>query len=508
MSDEQPPDAKPPLWQWLVLSTLALLAFLALVVPTFIPVVDLFCHAHVLSLFDQLGGAESPYELNPLSPYWLIYVLALPFRAFLDPYQALRVTYALFVAAVPLSTGLLLRATGRQPIFAVYSFLFLFGEVLGWGFVGVVSGLPILVLLLWATENGLKSMRSRWFGAAAVFLLLLYFCHAMMWVVGAAAVVVLLTLRGPRLRTAWPILLSLVVSGALLIVFFVLLAENPVEQTEKQSYPSLFHVDFRRVFAIPFDGATYGQYVDRVPPLHMLWSVFAIQVLVGLRWRRSEAATKGLRAWLFRHRYTVGIVLIVVAFAVASDHHLLRRRFPWLMAPFAAMLIPRCQGKVPSLVAVLGALLALAVTATAYGSGVDYSKRSECLLTIAENVPDPGRQGYVVRDRAYPGYVLPVTLNLHCYLTALNGGDSASNFADNGLAPIRWKVQPTEIRPGMSVIYSDDDYFRDRGGAFDTITTYPAIEPDLVVGRHLPSYSGFQCGDMRVFQRVVRPPAP
>lgn len=157
------------------------LAVVPLWIPEFPPLVDLPQHAaQVATLHELLGGNlfhTRELEINWFTPYLGGYMLLYLASIVLPIVPATKFVLSLAVVALPVVSGMLLRAVGgdeRLKWLAIpggYSF------ALYWGFFVYLVAIPIALLYVWLTvlyERGPTFRRS--LGIAA-FSILLFFCH-------------------------------------------------------------------------------------------------------------------------------------------------------------------------------------------------------------------------------------------------------------------------------------------------------------------------------------------
>ena len=171
-------------------------------VVAFPPVTDLPQHvAQVGLLAEALADPGSPYRVQWLTPYGLVYALFAVARAVAGPVAGGRLAMAVLAAAWVGAVHLLAARRGRPATAATLASLLVFHHALYWGFASFLLGWPVFVLwLLWiGRERDVRPVREGLgtFALAA----LLYLAHALWFAAGVGWLVVeaALARRGRRL---------------------------------------------------------------------------------------------------------------------------------------------------------------------------------------------------------------------------------------------------------------------------------------------------------------------
>lgn len=114
-----------------------------------------------------------------------------------------RVFYVLYVLLFPLAALLVIRRLGGNPWFALLAFLLLYNFNVGWGFTGFTISLPMLMLLFaWLLDDSARFSFARQV-LLSLFLLLLFFTHAIAFLFAAGMFGFLLLWRHPRQPLTW-----------------------------------------------------------------------------------------------------------------------------------------------------------------------------------------------------------------------------------------------------------------------------------------------------------------
>ncbi|GMT97152.1 hypothetical protein KH5H1_12710 [Corallococcus caeni] len=191
----------------------------------FPPITDLPQHlGQVRLLLEALHDPNSPYRIQPLTPYWGAHVVLLPL------WLALPLEWV--GSAAVLALGMLWTATvhvlawrrGRSVDTAVLATLFFFSQVLYWGFIPLLAGWPVYgawLLIIQAPRISPRRGLLLFVGAA-----LLYWFHALWFALGMLTLV----LHWARTRPGWRTVLlqgaAVVPVGVLALVWFSQLSQR------------------------------------------------------------------------------------------------------------------------------------------------------------------------------------------------------------------------------------------------------------------------------------------
>ena len=498
---------------WVVIGGLSLLAFLALAVPSMLPVVDLPQHARILGII--VGHPDDVitrgfYSLNPVAPYWLPYLAGVPFTPFLAPTKAMQLATAVGVALSPLCIAWWLRSTGRRPITAVFAFLGLFGYALAWGLVGPVIGLPVLALTLAATETLARTGRFLASVAVAVLIVLLYYAHAFMWIAGVCGVVGLLVLRPVSWRRIVPVGIAISITISLMAAYQTSVEVTPFFRAYLDSHPEgFFDPDLGRLPRLFSIGAYYGQEGQRLALGHLLWALFAVSSLLHLRFRDAASPQPTQERWprarhgLFRARYLMGFAVCALVFALSSQLYFLNQRALFLALVLLPALLPRARPNGFTMIAYgLSALTAVGICLGAFRAGADYSEPRMCVSELSEQVSAPGRTLWIVFPTRERGYSAQVDAHLGMYIVADQGGWPVFEFPDVGVGPVRATgSKPTFSLQAQLVHQRPESYWTGLGLQMDTIFTYPILDPRSVLRERADEYEYLRCDDYQVLFR-------
>ncbi|MCU0672281.1 MAG: hypothetical protein MUE69_05750 [Myxococcota bacterium] len=478
--------------------------------PERVPSVDLPSHARLLALMvdypepqrDALG-----VEANPLAPYWLFHATAIPLTAFVDPYTATRLTLALYLALTPLAFGFWLSARGARPLHGAYSVLVVFGAMPAWGFVGLVAGLPVLAVWLGIAERLATFPRPREAVALALGFLVLYYAHAFVWLAGVVALCFVLVHRDvPRRLLVIPALGALVSAG-LLLAYRLTFQSTPYMEALDAQVTSPLEPSLARAASVVTDSAAYGLTDLSAPFAYATWGALVIQL--GLSARERDA-------WTHRElRYGLAAAGALLCCVLASPRaYFLPLRFSVLATVFSIATLPIVSSRASRLALTLGCVFAFASSAVTAVSGYDFSRRTECVATVIDEMRDPGRTLTLVGRSPPEGYAQPVLDHVGLLVAARRGGVPFHETFHTGAHPLRARDparlpdRDTMLLHALPMLYTPN-----RARDYDTILTIPIQDPAAMLGDELDAFDAMSCDNVLLLQRAPRPahdlpPAP
>jgi hypothetical protein len=283
------------------------LPFLAVSYP---PITDLPQHVAQVRLFlETLGQPESPYVIQWLTPYGLVYALLGATWLLFGPADAGRLGMLAVALLSVGATHLLAARRGRPPQAAVLASVLLFNHGLYWGFASFALGWPVFVLWLLVTADPrVRSIRRADLVLVPATACLLYLTHALWLAValGWLAVDGLVRRLPPRTLAG-----RLALTTPVALLGLVWLAGAP---------PSTLHTPtlrgptpLGRLAPDWLVDATLGGLTGLLEPLVLLvlvaWLLAALAAAGGARWRLTDHTLLGVAillltlALLLPHRY-------------------------------------------------------------------------------------------------------------------------------------------------------------------------------------------------------------
>jgi len=179
----------------------SLLATIPIWLSTFPPMTDLPQHAAVIALLQAMRRGGFPYaasfEFNWFTPYLFGYLLVYGLLPLVGIVTACKIIVSLALAAMPVSTALLLTETGTDPRWALLTIPAMYGFAYQWGFLNFLVAAPLGLLFLWLTFRQARNPTLRGALALGAGIIALFFCHALICVFfGAIAGGILLLSAG------------------------------------------------------------------------------------------------------------------------------------------------------------------------------------------------------------------------------------------------------------------------------------------------------------------------
>lgn len=181
-----------------------LLSIVPLWLGAYLPMVDLPGHAAVITALQQIAAGNSTFtesfETDWFTPYLLGYALFYLLASFLPISVTMKIVLSLSLIAVPILTGMLLRAAGADQrwqwlsIPGSYSFAFY------WGFLSYVVAVPVALFLLVLTVRFERQTTLANGCIVAALTVFLFFSHVI--AMGAACLAALVYLAAAQHRQA------------------------------------------------------------------------------------------------------------------------------------------------------------------------------------------------------------------------------------------------------------------------------------------------------------------
>ncbi len=192
--------------EMLLLVAASLLATIPVWLASFPPMVDLPEHAAQIALLHNLHTPGFPFAnlfwVNWFTPYLLGYMLVYALTPLLGIVTATKFVIAVAVAAVPVVTALLAKETGADRYWALLTIPAMYGFSYSWGFLNFLVATPIglLFLVMFMRHTRKPSLRSSAY--VALFSILLFFSHALTYLLFGAIAGLYALLETGRLRKA------------------------------------------------------------------------------------------------------------------------------------------------------------------------------------------------------------------------------------------------------------------------------------------------------------------
>jgi hypothetical protein len=209
----------------IALAFASLLATAPVWIPHYPMMVDLPQHASEIALLRNLN--DSSFKFSGLfehywfTPYWLGYLLAYILTPLTGIRIALKLVVSLALASFPVATSLLIREMQGDAWWAWLSIPAMYGFAFQWGLLNFLVAVPVglLFLAVVARHARTPSRASSWLLAASA--VVLFFSHALIWLIFGLIAAVYIFCESQSLRTAIPKLVPLL-SPLPFVAFYVI----------------------------------------------------------------------------------------------------------------------------------------------------------------------------------------------------------------------------------------------------------------------------------------------
>lgn len=337
--------------------------------------VDLPQHAHLFGVLanfhDPALGAGGFFDLQPITPYLLTYVVGALLAKLMGPLAATKSLLFAIALATPYTLWRWLRAIHGETSFAFWGFVLAFGYPYVWGFTSYAAAMPVAFLCMEAWVRAPDRGAPRRVLALSLTLLALFFTHAITFAVVATALG-LSTLASFRVAF-WRRSIALLVAALVSVGWFL------GRGMRKNDPPEQFPGEDR--FAILFGGEFHIT--------EDFWAAAAgLAFLVVLFVVTRPALSPRVDRWL---PFTLAGLGFFAVPNIVMDTAFVGHRFVFLLhafAPAAFIVRPsrRARRFVPS---VNGALTVIFLVVLAYRL-VGLNREMRGLATIASKVPAGG----------------------------------------------------------------------------------------------------------------------
>jgi len=507
---------------WIAVGLLAVATFVALATVGRLPAVDLPQHALLLrEAFDP--ATSGLYEFRPLAPNAAFYAVAYLFHAGSANYMtAMQLTAALAAALLPVASGFVADASGRNPALGCFAALGMFALPAAWGFFALylgVAGFATSLALSYRFARRPTPVRG-WLLVAA--LLATYWAHMLAWLITLPVVAAILCvqLRPLRIRWLWPLAL-----GASVTVGVNLLWRHGIEATELAKFRASFDEPgpgaLARLKDLRINSAGFGTGdALRWPWLLLATLAVAAGVVAGVMavraLRRAHAArlevkrSVRLRSWA-RRLLIPGLALaLAVAYLImpltTAGVFLVYPRFLVFIAVLIPLLLPRLARHKTALLGLAALVPALWLVMAARAEAHSYAETTRCIDTlVARARPGESLVNLIYRTKP-PGYTSEVDMYLAAELLARKGGILSFDLADYGHGAVGFRpgVERKPLWPVASLFrfYRHAVHGREYTALF---LLAPPFDPQQRFGS-TPGIRVEQCGDMALIIDERVPP--
>jgi hypothetical protein len=169
-----------------IVAAASVLATAPVWIPAFPPMTDLPQHAAQIAMLravrDPSFAYASLFTVNWFTPYLFGYLLVYALVPILGMVMALKAVIAVALAALPVSTALVMGETGTDQRLALLAIPAMYGFSYHWGFLNFIVGAPVAMVFVWLTLCHARRPTAAGAVALAAAIVLLFFCHALLCV--------------------------------------------------------------------------------------------------------------------------------------------------------------------------------------------------------------------------------------------------------------------------------------------------------------------------------------
>jgi len=323
-----------PKREMLLLVVASLLATIPVWVASFPPMVDLPEHAAQVELLSNLHNPGFRFAglfwVNWFTPYLFGYMLVYALTPLFGIVTACKIVVALALAALPLATAVVMRETGADYYWALLTIPALYGFSYNWGFLNFLVATPAGLLFLALVMRHTRKPTPRSVASLALFSILLFFSHALIYVFFGVIACVYVMLQTGNLRKAVVAVSPTAAAVPLAVLWYLRTKANPGVQD-----PVFWNLGW----ITSRDAHTWGgRLTGFFPCLLGLWpaffsllfgiALFALPFLAGVR------LSKRLSVWA-----PLAVCMATIFFAPTGGHSgwALAQRFTVFALPFFAI---------------------------------------------------------------------------------------------------------------------------------------------------------------------------
>lgn len=188
---------------WIGYGLLLPVSLAPLFVTRLMPGLDLGFHLAIVDMLHKVGTPESPHGAIfegrfGVKPYALYYFLVYAFSKLWSINVAHKIVLGLYVAALPATTGALLKGLGRSPLPALLAFPLAYNMNLHYGFLSFCISLPVVLGYLALVTRLRETNPPRWtYAALTVLAMVLFLGHAQTFFLGVLTGGLVMTIGAP-----------------------------------------------------------------------------------------------------------------------------------------------------------------------------------------------------------------------------------------------------------------------------------------------------------------------
>jgi hypothetical protein len=423
----------------LLIMAASLLATVPVWIPTLPPMTDLPDHAAQIALLRALRDPAFTYaadlQINWLTPYWLGYVLAYVLTPLVGILAACRLILTIALAALPLTTALILDETGLDRRWSLLVIPSMYGFSYHWGFFTFIVAAPLGLLFVWLILREARQPDPPTPGRAltlAAMSIVLFFCHAFICAFFGIIGVAVLLASSRRVPDAFRRVLPLTAVLPVVALWSAYAAHNPHAFSAttwdlnwfstSDAYYGLMartHGDWSSEI-----GAGWGRLTGIFPrllgSLPSLSTTLIGTALLALPLIAGARPTRRLTRWL---PLLVCVATLLFAPSLMLGIAYTYQRFTVFLVPaWLIALDPPESRMVPRWTWPTCGLLAAAWIAVVTANAIAYEAESAGFPEILARMQPGERALSLIWDRDSPGTIAPPFLHYPVWYAALRGG--------------------------------------------------------------------------------------
>lgn len=459
--------------EMLLLVAASLLATIPVWLATYPPMMDLPEHAAQVALLRNLHDPAFRFAdlfwVNWFTPYLFGYMLVYALTPLVGIVTACKIVVSVALAALPVSTAVVMRETGADTYWALLTIPAMYGFSYYWGFLNFLVATPIGLLFLAFVIRHTRKPTLRSTIWVALFSMLLFFSHALIYVFfGAVACLYVWLDTGNFRKTALavsPIAAALPVT----LLWYFRTRVDPGAQA-----PVVWDLGW---IASPDPHSWGGRLTGFFPRLLGIWpfwvSVALGIALLALPFLAGVRLSKRLAVWA-----PLAVCAVVVMFAPSGGHSgwALYHRFTVFALPFFVIGLERSPAERSVWRAAAIFLLVGWMSVTIAATRV-YATEARGFTQVLSAM-EPGERAlslmFVQSSQASPA---PVFLHFPAWYSATKQGVVDMNFAVFPVVLVRYRSSVPPPDPSVSEWYPQTFRWREwRGGTYRYFVVHAPID--------------------------------
>ena len=471
--ETRPSDTTTQTREILLVVFASVLATVPVWLATFPPMGDLPEHAAQVALLRNLHDPAFRFAdlfwVNWFTPYLFGYMVVYVLTPLFGIVTACKIVVALALAALPLSTAVVMRETGADTYWALLTIPAMYGFSYYWGFLNFLVATPIgLLFLAFVIRHTRKPTRGST-ACVALFSILLFFSHALIYFFFGAIACLYALLATRDIRKAALAVSPIAAALPLTLLWYLRTRIDPGAQAAV-----VWDLGW---LASPDPHAWGGRLTGFFSRLLGIWpswvsvaigiALFALPFLAGVRLSKRPAIWAPL-----------AVCAAVVMFAPSGGHSgwAFYHRFTVFALPFFVIGLERSQAERPAWRAAIVFLLIGWMTVTITASRL-YAAEARGFTQVLSAM-EPGERAlslmFIQTSKASPA---PVFLHFPAWYSATKQGVVDMNFAVFPVELVRYKPSVPPPNPIVSEWHPQTFRWKEwRGGTYRYFVVHAPVD--------------------------------